>query len=583
MSTFKVTGLSPEILRGIEDLGFENPTPIQEKVIPAALASDNDIIGLAQTGTGKTAAFGLPILEQIDLTDNTTQALILSPTRELCLQIAKDIEQFGKYLKGLNVVPIYGGARIDTQIRALKRGAHVVVATPGRMFDMIKRQAADVTSIRTVVLDEADEMLNMGFRDELDGILEGTPKEKRTLLFSATMPKEVARIAKHYMDEPTEITIGQQNSGAENVRHTYYQVREKDRYSALKRIADYNPDIYGIVFCRTRNETKDIADKLIKDGYNADALHGDLSQVQRDYVMNHFRNRTLQMLVATDVAARGIDVSDITHVINYNLPEDLEVYTHRSGRTGRADKSGVSIAIVNYREKRKLMDLERSIRKKFEKVMVPTGDQICEKQLFNLIDRMENVGVDEKQIAQFMEAVSAKLENLSKEEVIKRFISLEFNRFLDYYRDAEDLNEKESRSGRDRDDRFSRGGRDGRDRRDRGERGERGERGGRRGGRSGFTRFFINIGRKDSVLPKNIIGMINDHTQDRDINIGDIDIKDSFSFFEVGKRHTEKILDSLKHQKYKGRQLRVEVAEDSDRPRHRDGDRNQGRNNRRRG
>ncbi len=584
MSTFKVTGLSPEILRGIEDLGFENPTPIQEKVIPAALASDNDIIGLAQTGTGKTAAFGLPILEQIDLTDNTTQALILSPTRELCLQITKDIEQFGKYLKGLYVVPIYGGARIDNQIRALKRGAHIVVATPGRMFDMIKRKAADVTHIRTVVLDEADEMLNMGFRDELDGILEGTPKEKRTLLFSATMPREVARIAKTYMDEPVEITIGKQNSGAENVQHVYYQVREKDRYSTLKRIADFNPDIYGIVFCRTRNETKEIADKLIKDGYNADALHGDLSQVQRDHVMNHFRNRTLQMLVATDVAARGIDVSDITHVINYNLPEDLEVYTHRSGRTGRADKSGVSIAIVNFREKRKLMDLERSIRKKFDKVMVPTGGQICEKQLFNLIDRMENVQVDEKQIAQFMEAVSAKLEDLTKEEVIKRFISLEFNRFLEYYKDAPDLNERETGGrmdrGRDRDDRFGRGGRD-RDRDRRDGRDGRDSRGGRRGGRSGFTRFFINIGRKDSVLPKNLIGMINDHTQDRDINIGDIDIKDSFSFFEVGKNHTDKILDALKHQKYKGRQLRVEVAEDSDRSKKRDGDKSFGRNRRR--
>ncbi len=569
MSTFKVTGLSPEILRGIEDLGFETPTPIQEKVIPAALATDNDIIGLAQTGTGKTAAFGLPILEQIDLSNNTTQALILSPTRELCIQIAKDIEQFSKYMKGLYVVPVYGGARIDTQIRALKRGAHIVVATPGRMFDMIQRKAADVSHIRTVVLDEADEMLNMGFRDELDGILEGTPKEKRTFLFSATMPKEVARIAKHYMDEPVEITVGQQNSGADNVRHIYYQVREKDRYSALKRIADYNPDIYGIVFCRTRNETKDIADKLIKDGYSADALHGDLSQVQRDYVMNHFRSRSLQMLVATDVAARGIDVSDITHVINYNLPEDLEVYTHRSGRTGRADKSGVSIAIVNYREKRKLQDLERSTRKKFEKVFVPSGIQICEKQLFNLIDRMENVVVDEKQIAQFMDAVNLKLESLPKEDIIKRFVSLEFNRFLEYYKNAPDLNEKEDRRDRnDRNDRGDRGGR-GRDRDRGGDRrfdGDRRDRGGRRGGRSGFTRFFINIGKKDSIEPKNIIGMINDHAQDRDINVGDIDIKDSFSFFEVGKNHTDKILDSLKDQKYKGRQIRVEVAEESDRP-----------------
>ncbi|MCK4639238.1 MAG: DEAD/DEAH box helicase, partial [Bacteroidales bacterium] len=348
MLTFNTMGLSPNLLKVIEELGFKKPTPIQEEVIPIFFETENDIVGLAQTGTGKTAAFGLPIIEQIDIKNKSVQALILAPTRELCIQISKDLQIFSKYVEGLRVVPVYGGAHIDTQIKALKKGAHIIAATPGRMLDLINRKAANITNVRTVVLDEADEMLNMGFRDELDKILEKTPDNKRTLLFSATMPREVARIAKNYMNSPVEITIGKQNAGAENIRHIYYQVHARDRYLALKRIADINPDIYGIVFCRTRMETKDVADKLIKDGYNADAIHGDLSQAQRDHVMKRFRERSLQMLVATDVAARGIDVNDISHIINYNLPEELDVYTHRSGRTGRAGKSGVSIAIVNY-------------------------------------------------------------------------------------------------------------------------------------------------------------------------------------------------------------------------------------------
>ena len=548
-------GLSPDLLKGIEELGFEKPTPIQEEIIPIFLEKENDIVGLAQTGTGKTAAFGLPIIEQIDIRNKSVHALILSPTRELCIQISKDLRNYSKYIKGLQVVPVYGGASIDTQIRALKKGVHVIVATPGRMLDLINRKVAKIGNVKTVVLDEADEMLNMGFRDDLDSILEKTPDIKRTLLFSATMPKDVARIAKNYMNNPVEITVGTQNAGAENIRHIYYQVHAHNRYLALKRIADINPDIYGIVFCRTRRETKDVADKLIKDGYNADAIHGDLSQSQRDHVMKRFREKTLQMLVATDVAARGIDVNDISHIINYNLPEDNEVYTHRSGRTGRAGKSGTSIAIVNYREKSKIPQIEKNIRKNFERLPVPGGAEICQKQLFKLIDRMEKVEVDEAQIAPFMNTVNKKLEWLSKEQIIKHFVSLEFNRFLEYYKNAPDLNEK----GEDkRDKRDKRDNRDTRDRRK--ERGHN-DRNGRRG-KSGYTRFFINIGKKDGVIPVNIIGMINDNTKDRDINIGAIDIKDSFSFFEVGEKYAAKILSSFHDSKFKGRRVRVDVAEE---------------------
>ncbi len=546
-------GLSPKLLKGVEELGFTNPTPIQKEVIPVVLNSQEDIVGLAQTGTGKTAAFGLPLIEQIDTHDKSIQALILAPTRELAIQIAKDLQAYSKFIDGLKVVPVYGGASIETQIRAIKKGVHIIVATPGRMLDLIKRKVADITNIKTVVLDEADEMLNMGFRDELNGILENTPKEKRTLLFSATMPREVAQIAKTFMNNPVEITVGQKNSGAENVKHIYYQVHARDRYLALKRIVDFNPDIYGIVFCRTRSETKDVADKLIKDGYNADALHGDLSQAQRDHVMKRFRNKALQIFVATDVAARGIDVDDITHIINYNLPEDLEVYTHRSGRTGRAGKSGVSIAIVNYREKSRIPQIERIIRKKFEKLPVPNGKEICEKQLLSMIDRMKTVKVDEEQIAPFMDAVNEKLQDLTKEEIIKRFVSVEFNRFLEYYKNAPDLNKKAESEKTSS---------------------ERKPSGRRRRGEPGFTRFYINIGRKDGINPKNIIGMINDYARDRDINIGAIDIKDSFSFFEAGEKYTDKLLKAFKNAKFKGRKLRVEVTEDrpsgrSDRPRKR--------------
>lgn len=548
-------GFSPELLKGIEELGFTEPTPIQEKIIPIVFETENDLVGLAQTGTGKTAAFGLPVIEQTDIQSKSVQTLILSPTRELCIQISKDLQNFSKHIKGFRVVPVYGGANTDTQIRALKKGAHIIVATPGRMLDLINRKAANITKIRTVILDEADEMLNMGFRDELDGILEKSPEKKRTLLFSATMPKEVARIAKNYMNSPLEIRVGKQNSGAENVKHIYYQVHARDRYLALKRIADINPNIYGIVFCRTRMETKDVADKLIKDGYNADALHGDLSQAQRDHVMKRFRNKTLQMLVATDVAARGIDVNDITHIINYNLPESLEIYTHRSGRTGRAGKSGISISIVNYREKSKIPQIEKLINKKFKKLPVPTGDEICKKQLFKLIDKMENVEVDEDQIAPFMDNVNKKLEWLSKEEIIKRFVSLEFHRFVEYYKNAPDLNEKaeEKRESRSRRDRKS---------------GATQDESRKRRGQRGNSRFYINVGKKDGINPRDIIGLIIDSTKDRGINIGVIDLKDSFSFFETGKQNAEMILKSFQNKNYKGRNLRVELAEpDNEAPR----------------
>jgi len=549
MLTFNTMGLSPNLLKGIEELGFQKPTPIQEKIIPIFFETERDIVGLAQTGTGKTAAFGLPIIEQIDIKDKTIQTLILAPTRELCIQISKDLQNYSKHIKDLHVVPIYGGAPIENQIKALKRGAQIITATPGRMLDMIKRRAAKIENIKTVVLDEADEMLNMGFRDELDGILSKTSDTKRTLLFSATMPREVARIANNYMNNPVEITVGKQNAGAENINHIYYQVHARNRYLALKRIADINPDIYGLVFCRTRMETKEIADKLIKDGYNADALHGDLSQAQRDHVMKRFRDKSLQMLVATDVAARGIDVNDISHIINYNLPDELDIYTHRSGRTGRAGKSGTSILIVNYREVNRIPQIEKIIKKSFTKALVPSGKEICNKQLYKLIDKMENVVVDEEQIAPFLDSINIKLESLTKEQIIKRFVSLEFNRFIEYYKNAPDLNEKEER----------------RERRDKRDRGDREERGKRRGYKGNYSRFFMNIGKKDGILPKNIIGMINDNTSDRDINIGSIDLKDSFSFFEVEEKYTSTILSSLnKDVTFKGREVKVDIAEEKD-------------------
>jgi len=532
MSTFEELGLKPEILKIINELGFVNPTPIQEKIIPVILKSKKDLIGLAQTGTGKTAAFGLPIIHLSDESSKNVQALILCPTRELGMQVANDLKTYGKYVKNFNVISVYGGTSIEPQINAIKRGCQVVVGTPGRTLDLIKRKVLKIKHIRWMILDEADEMLNMGFKDELDAILEQTPTEKETLLFSATMPKEIRRIAEKYMNNPEEVLAGKKNIGAENVRHEFYSVQAKDRYEVLKRIADMNPHIYSIVFCRTRRETKEVADKLIADGYNADALHGDLSQSQRDNVMKRFRTKHLQILVATDVAARGLDVNDLTHVINYNLPDELEAYIHRSGRTGRAGKSGISIAICHSRELNKIKRLEQLSGKNFVKKLVPGGAEICEKQLYNLIDKVEKIEVNETQIEQYLPAIYKKLDWLSREELIKHFVSMEFNRFLAYYKGARDLNI----SGKP----------------------QKGEV--RKGTAKGFSRFFISVGSKSNLTVPKLIGLINDSTLTRNIEIGKIDIMKKFSFFEIDSKFEKDILQGFKKAKYEGASVSVELS-----------------------
>lgn len=544
--TFLEMGLEPNILRAIGEMGFVNPTPVQAKTIPHLLESDQDIIALAQTGTGKTAAFGLPIVHLIHTELKAVQALVLCPTRELCIQIASDLDNFSKYVPGLNIISVYGGAAIGPQIKAIKHGAQIVVGTPGRTLDLINRGVLKVDIIQWVVFDEADEMLNMGFKEDLDEILKTTPEEKQTLLFSATMPAEISRIAKKYMQDALEISVGAKNAGADNVSHEYYMVQARDRYSALKRIADMNPKVYGIVFCRTRQETKDVADKLINDGYNADALHGDLSQPQRDMVMSKFRQGHLNLLVATDVAARGLDVNDLTHVINFNLPDDPEVYVHRTGRTGRAGKNGKAVSIIHTREKGKIKQIENLLKKEFEHKMVPGGRAICEKQLFNLVDTVENIGVDDKLIDKYLPEVYKKLEWLSREDLIKRFISVEFNRFLEYYKDAPDLNVgvKEERStGRERGARTK-------------------QRGGspKRGGK-GMSRLFVNVGAIDKVNPAKLIGMINDFTQVRNIEIGEIDVKKKYTFFEVDRSFENQVIKSFNRQTHNGRKINVEPAE----------------------
>jgi len=547
MITFETMGIIPELLKSISELEFEHPMPIQEKVIPVLLEKKEDLIGLAQTGTGKTAAFGLPLIQLADPDDTRTQVFILAPTRELCLQIANDLKNFAKYIPRLQIVAIYGGADIGRQIKALKKGAQIIVATPGRMNDLLnRRNKINLSSLQTVVLDEADEMLNMGFKEELDAILDQTPDSKNTLLFSATMPKEVLEISKNYMNNPSEITVGPRDSGAENIEHICYTVRSKDRYLALKRIMDYNPKIYGIIFCQTRIETKEIAEKLIQDGYNADALHGELSQVQREYIMHKFRIKNLQMLVATDVAARGLDVKDISHIINYNLPNENLIYTHRSGRTGRAGKKGISIAIVNLKEKHKIKEIESKLQKKFELKSIPSGKEICEKQLLNLVDKMEKIEVDHKEIDQFLPAVYEKLEWLSREELIKHFVSLEFNGFLDYYKDAEDLSAPEARDNR-------------RKSRKKGASDKRADNG---VAEKGFTRFFINLGYKDSLTPQDLIGLINRCTRNKNIEIGRIDLMKKFSFFEIEQEYTSVILSSFKGIEYNNRQVIVQISKD---------------------
>ena len=542
MKSFAEIGIEENILKAIEELGFENPMPVQEKVIPQLLSDEgNDIVALAQTGTGKTAAFGLPLLQRVDTSNKKTQHVIISPTRELCVQIADDIQSYSKYEKGIKVVAVFGGASIDHQIKAIRRGAHIISATPGRLLDLINRRVIDLRHIETVVLDEADEMLNMGFREDLEAILTDTPDEKQTLLFSATMPREVKKIADRFMNNAIEFTVGKKNAGAENVSHICYSVHAKDRYLALKRIVDFNPDVYGIVFCRTRRETQDIASKLMEDGYNADAIHGDLSQAQRDVVMGKFRSKHLSLLVATDVAARGLDITDLTHVINYNLPDELEIYTHRSGRTGRAGKFGTSIIISNLKEKRKVSLIEKQIGKKIEHLPVPLGKEICKVQLFHVIDRMEKVAVDSAQIDEFLPELNKKLEWLDRDELIKKFVSVEFNRFTDYYRNTPDLNkptdDRKSKRDRDRD-----GGSN------------------QRTARQGYTRFFINLGNMDHIRPVDLIGMVNDFTGIRDIEIGEIDIKKTFSFFEVDSTYKDKMLDAFNSETFKDRKINLEIS-----------------------
>ncbi len=531
MITFEETGLKEEILLAISELGFVTPTPIQKKSLTHLLNEGGDLIATAQTGTGKTAAFGLPILHHTDTYSQKVQVLILAPTRELCVQIERDITTYSKYIKGLKTVAVYGGASIRDQMKKLAQTCQVVVGTPGRTLDLLKRKKLILKDLKWVVLDEADEMMSMGFKDELDAILSYAPQERQSLLFSATMPKTILALAKKHMQEPTEISVMHENVSAVNVSHAYYMVNARDRYLALKRIADMHPKIYAIIFCRTRRETKEIAESLSQDGYNADAMHGDLSQAQRDYVMNRFRKKQIQLLVATDVAARGIDVDDLTHVINYNLPDELETYVHRSGRTGRANKKGVSVSIIHSREKRKIFNIEKKIGKKMEHRLIPSGKEICEKQLFTLIDKVEKTEVDQAQIDEYLPTIYKKLDWLSREELIQRFVSVEFNRFLTYYKDSKDINYQTKKS--DKSER-KRGRKD-----------------------QTFTKFFINVGSKDKVSPKVLIKIITEH-MGNDVAIGKIDIQKPFSIFEIDDKHKAFVLKKFKKAKYQDIQLVVQ-------------------------
>lgn len=583
MTPFTELGIHDDILRGLADLGFVEPTPIQERIIPTLLTGRSDVVGLAQSGTGKTAAFGIPLLQLVDARSRQTQALVLCPTRELCVQVAKDVTDFAKYRPGLKVLPVYGGAGIDAQIGALKKGVQIVVATPGRLNDLMRRRKVDVSSIHTVVLDEADEMLTMGFQEELNAILAETPADKRTFLFSATMSREVSAIAGRYMTDPVEVTVGRRNAGADNVSHEYYMVHARDRYPALKRIVDVNPDIYSIIFCRTRQETQDVADKLIQDGYNADALHGDLSQAQRDQVMNKFRRRNTQLLVATDVAARGLDVDDLTHVINYNLPDDTVNYTHRSGRTGRAGKIGISVALIHMRENHRIKELERKLNKKFRKSLIPTGREACKNQLFKLIETMKEVEVNHKQIDPFLPEVMESLTGLDREELVKRFVSIEFNRFLDYYRNAPDLNAPEPRKGRDeRNPRNKRPGRDTyRDKKnDRDSRESMDAYFNKKSRKESvhsstesyaappsvsgeeFTRFKINVGKKDGATPSRLIAEINEVICDRRVRFGKIDIMSASTLLEVTRRFAPKVKAAFQDMLIRDAPVIIEQADD---------------------
>lgn len=547
MKTFEELGVSPEIRKAIEEMGYESPMPVQEEVIPYLLGNGNDVVALAQTGTGKTAAFGLPLIQKIDVKQRVPQALILCPTRELCLQIAGDLTDYSKYITDLKILPVYGGSSIESQIRSLKQGVHIIVATPGRLIDLMERKVAHLETIKDVVMDEADEMLNMGFTDSINAILEKVPQDRNTLMFSATMSPDIARIAKTYLHDAKEITIGTKNEGSKNVNHISYIVHAKDKYAALKRVVDFYPQIYGIIFCRTRKETQEIADKLIQDGYNADSLHGELSQAQRDLVMQKFRQRHLQLLVATDVAARGLDVNDLTHVINYGLPDDTESYTHRSGRTGRAGKTGISIAIVNLREKGRMREIERIINKKFTIGSLPSGKEICEQQLIKVIDDIEKVKVNEEEIESFLPGVYRKLEWLSKEDLVKRVVSMEFNRFLEYYKNAPEI--EEPKAGGDK-----RG--DSKDRKSRGSDRQKTA----RKAEEGYERLFLNMGKTDGFYANQIIELINRNLKKERIQIGRIDLMQNFSFFEVAEEQAPMVIKALNKASVNGRKVSVEVA-----------------------
>lgn len=552
--SFKDLGIDDRLLRAVEELGFERPMPVQERVIPHLLNEDNDVVALAQTGTGKTAAFGLPVIQRIDIGNCDTQALILSPTRELCLQIGSDLADFSKYISNLNVLPVYGGSSIESQIRALKKGVQIIVATPGRLIDLIKRGVVKLSHVHTVILDEADEMLNMGFLDSIDEILASVPEQRKMLMFSATMPTEIAKIAKKYMREPVEIVIGTRNEGSANVKHIYYMVNARDKYLALKRVADYNPSIYAIIFCRTRRDTQEVADKLIQDGYNADALHGDLSQQQRDIVMKKFRDRVIQMLVATDVAARGLDVDDLTHVINYGLPEDTAVYTHRSGRTGRAGKTGVSVAIIHSREKGKLKEIEKKIGKTFERKEVPTPQQIIEKQIYNLADRLERVKVNDEEIDKYFTGVSRKLGWLSQEDLLKRVLSLEFNRLLDYYKDAPQIDFIDEKPRREKGEKGAKRDREGRGPRTLEEKD-------RRTASKGMARVYLNVGKRDGFFAASLIEALNKNVPGQRVDVGRIDLLPGYSLFDVKKADAARVVNALKGAEFMGKRLYSEVAE----------------------
>ena len=543
MITFEETGLAPEILRAISEMGFEKPTPIQEKTIPHLLHRKEDLVALAQTGTGKTAAFGLPLIQNVDQNSKQIQSLILCPTRELCLQISRDIAAYSKYQEGIRTIAVYGGADIRTQISQLKSGGQIVVGTPGRVHDLIRRKVLNVTGINWLILDEADEMLTMGFKEEMDAILSQTPSEKQTLLFSATMPKEISEMSSLYLNHPEEIAVGRKNAGSDDVEHHYYVVHARDKYQALKRVADNYPDCYAIVFCRTRVETRDVAEKLVADGYSADALHGDLSQAQRDHVMGRFRTRHLQMLVATDVAARGLDVSELTHVINYSLPDDPEIYIHRSGRTGRAGHKGISVSLVNMKETGKLRQIEKLSGKKMQRQDVPQGEKVCEVQLMHFIDKVLDVEVNETQIEKYMNPIREKLQGMDSEDILKRFVSIEFNRFLSYYKDAPDLNVK----GREREMKDS-----GRRKGDRGD--------------VAFSRLFINAGKKQNLNASRLLGMINNCLRKRNIEIGKIDIQRKFSFFEIDSHYEAELIQSFKNIEIDGFTLTVDRVSGNDFP-----------------